>query len=104
MIQHGVANVLTRFPSPVLFSQFLPPQEKSDQNYPAAKGSSHEASERFRSALVVDDVSDVTDMLSVLLTHAGYDVTTASTAPAGPGTARENSALTWSFPISACPR
>jgi two-component system CheB/CheR fusion protein len=35
-----------------------------------------------RSALVVDDVSDVTEMLSVLLTHAGYQVVTASSARA----------------------
>lgn len=34
-----------------------------------------------RSALVVDDVADVTEMLSVLLTHAGYEVVTASSAP-----------------------
>lgn len=33
-----------------------------------------------RTALVVDDVSDVTEMLSVLLTHAGYDVVTAASA------------------------
>jgi len=33
-----------------------------------------------RSALVVDDVSDVTELLSVLLTHAGYEVVTASSA------------------------
>ena len=30
--------------------------------------------------LVIDDVSDVTDMLTVLLTHAGYDVTAAASA------------------------
>jgi CheY-like chemotaxis protein len=35
-----------------------------------------------RTALVVDDVSDVTEMLSVLLTHAGYEVVTASSARA----------------------
>jgi CheY-like chemotaxis protein len=35
-----------------------------------------------RSALVVDDVSDVTEMLSVLLTHAGYEVVSASSARA----------------------
>src|SRR5262245_5898522 len=35
-----------------------------------------------RSALVVDDVSDVTEMLSVFLTHAGYQVVTASSARA----------------------
>jgi CheY-like chemotaxis protein len=33
-----------------------------------------------RSALVVDDVSDVTEMLSVLLIHAGYEVVTALSA------------------------
>lgn len=89
MIQHGFANVLTGSPSPVLFSQFLPLQEKPVQNYPADKGSSLEASERSRSALVVDDVTDVTDMLSVLLTHAGYDVTCAATAPEALALARE---------------
>ena len=35
-----------------------------------------------QSALVVDDVSDVTEMLSVFLTHAGYQVVTASSARA----------------------
>lgn len=35
-----------------------------------------------RSALVVDDVADVTEMLAVLLTHAGYDVMTAASARA----------------------
>jgi two-component system CheB/CheR fusion protein len=35
-----------------------------------------------RKALVVDDVSDVTEMLSVLLTYAGYSVVTAASAPA----------------------
>jgi CheY-like chemotaxis protein len=35
-----------------------------------------------RTALVVDDVKDVTEMLSVLLTHAGYDVVTAGSASA----------------------
>ena len=33
-----------------------------------------------KSALIVDDVSDVTEMLAVLLTHAGYTVVTASSA------------------------
>jgi two-component system CheB/CheR fusion protein len=35
-----------------------------------------------RTALVVDDVMDVTEMLSVLLTYAGYTVVTAASAPA----------------------
>jgi len=33
-----------------------------------------------RSALVVDDVTDVTEMLSVILSHAGYIVVTAASA------------------------
>lgn len=33
-------------------------------------------------ALVVDDVADVTDMLSVFLSHAGYEVVTADCASA----------------------
>lgn|SRR5215813_1334933 len=33
-------------------------------------------------ALIVDDVEDVTEMLSVFLHHAGFDVTTAGSAPA----------------------
>ncbi len=43
-----------------------------------------------RWALVVDDVSDVTDMLSVLMTHAGYEVTTASSAAEAIGLAKES--------------
>lgn len=35
-----------------------------------------------RSALVVDDVADVTELLAVLLTHAGYSVVTAPSARA----------------------
>jgi two-component system, chemotaxis family, CheB/CheR fusion protein len=42
-----------------------------------------------RSALVVDDIPDVTDMLSVLMTHAGYDVTTATSARAAIALARD---------------
>ena len=42
-----------------------------------------------KSALVVDDVSDVTEMLAVLLTHAGYQVVTAASARAALDAARE---------------
>ena len=41
-----------------------------------------------RTALVVDDVADVTEMLDVLLTHAGYEVVTAASAPAALEAAR----------------
>ncbi|HKY30881.1 MAG TPA: response regulator [Pyrinomonadaceae bacterium] len=40
-------------------------------------------------ALVVDDVPDVTDMLSVLLMHAGWEVVTAASATAALAAARE---------------
>jgi two-component system, chemotaxis family, CheB/CheR fusion protein len=49
---------------------------------------SSEPQER-RSALVVDDVADVTEMLAVVLTHAGYSVVTAASAPAALKAARE---------------
>lgn len=42
-----------------------------------------------RSALVVDDVADVTEMLAVWLTHAGYSVVTAASAPAALEAARK---------------
>ena len=42
-----------------------------------------------KSALVVDDVADVTEMLAVVLTHAGYSVVTAASAPAALKAARE---------------
>ncbi|MFN2499649.1 MAG: response regulator [Pyrinomonadaceae bacterium] len=72
-----------------LFSQFLPSQERSNPSYPARKSASVEQFHEARSALVVDDVTDVTEMLSVLLTHAGYDVSCASTAPEALMLARE---------------
>jgi CheY-like chemotaxis protein len=40
-------------------------------------------------ALVVDDVADVTEMLAVVLSHAGYFVVTAASAPAALKAARE---------------
>ncbi len=45
---------------------------------------------KHRWALVVDDVSDVTDMLAVLMTHAGYEVATASSAQEAIALAKEN--------------
>ena len=42
-----------------------------------------------KSALVVDDVADVTEMLAVLLSHAGYDVVTAASARAALDEARQ---------------
>jgi len=42
-----------------------------------------------KTALVVDDVADVTEMLAVLLTHAGYKVVTAASARAALDHARQ---------------
>ena len=42
-----------------------------------------------KSALVVDDVADVTEMLAVLLSHAGYQVVTAASARAALDHARQ---------------
>src|SRR5688500_20288371 len=64
---------------PNLRSEFLPASPGEPRQHHLTNQSSLER-ERKRRALVVDDVSDVTEMLSVLLTHAGYEVETASRA------------------------
>lgn len=63
-------------------NQFVPTNENIFSN--PAQGTDRLKSDfaEGRSALVVDDVSDVTEMLSVLLTHAGYEVVTAPSARA----------------------
>ena len=72
-----------------ILSQFLPNQSNHSTDLPAdSEVLSSEPRER-RSALVVDDVADVTEMLAVVLTHAGYSVVTAASAPAALKAARE---------------
>lgn len=71
-------------------SQFLPAHEPSELPETPEKHSAVREASRNRWALVVDDVSDVTDMLSVLMTHAGYDVSTASSAQDALALAREH--------------
>ncbi len=69
--------------------QFQPAGEtRSTSTSPGTRSSTRESA-NSRRALIVDDVSDVTDLLSVLLTHAGYDVTTASRARDAIALARE---------------
>ena len=69
-------------------TQFLPGATDQSSNFsPTIKTLRKELSEG-RLALVVDDVADVTEMLAVLLTHAGYEVVTASSAPAALEVAR----------------
>lgn len=65
-----------------LSSEFLPSQRSQNDSVSADAQSSLRESKRRRWALVVDDVSDVTEMLSMLMTHAGYEVSTASSARA----------------------
>lgn len=76
--------------NPIQFSsQFLPSRGQHPASQTPHTQSSSGESEKGRSALVVDDVSDVTEMLSVLLTHAGYEVSTASRAQDAIALARE---------------
>ena len=73
-----------------LSSYFLPSREPQSQSPFPHEQSSVQGSDKGRWALVVDDVADVTDMLAVLLTHAGYDVSTASSAREAIALAREH--------------
>lgn len=74
---------------PNLHSRFLPETQKEGPQRPFQDQSLREK-ERKRRALVVDDVADVTEMLSVLLTHAGYEVRTASSAAAALSSAQQD--------------
>jgi len=72
-----------------ILSQFLPNQSNhSNDLTPDGDLLRNEPGER-RTALVVDDVADVTEMLAVVLSHAGYAVVTAASAPAALKAARE---------------
>ena len=73
-----------------LSSQFLPARgSQPTSNSPDVLSSIRESANN-RWALIVDDVTDVTDMLAVLLTHAGYEVSTASCAQDAIALAREH--------------
>ncbi|HEU0251446.1 MAG TPA: response regulator [Pyrinomonadaceae bacterium] len=75
--------------SPHYLNQFLPNQANYSADVSAdAEVLKREPRER-RTALVVDDVADVTEMLAVVLSHAGYSVVTAASAPAALKAARE---------------
>ena len=82
-----VANqsILFNFPS-----QHLSPQANGLPREPVFDHQSTNNLERKRHALVVDDVADVTDMLSVLLTLGGYEVVTADSAFAAIDAARQH--------------
>ena len=73
-----------------LSSQFLPSGTPESPAASTDSQLSREQAEAHRWALVVDDVADVTEMLSVLMTHAGYEVSTASSAQDAIALAREH--------------
>ena len=76
-------------PSLFYLTQYLSNQaNRSSDLAPDAEALRPQPRER-RTALVVDDVADVTEMLAVVLTHAGYSVVTAASAPAALKAARE---------------
>jgi len=61
-------------------SQLLPFRSQQSSSPTPDRSQATQNKARHRWALVVDDVADVTEMLSVLMTHAGYEVSTASSA------------------------
>jgi len=66
---------------PAQFSnQFLPSRRQQSPSHSTHEQTSIKDSVKNRRALVVDDAVDVTDMLAVLLTNAGYNVSTACCA------------------------
>ena len=75
---------------PQLLSQFLPSQLPETPSVSPDAQSARGESAAHRWALVVDDVADVTEMLAVLMTHAGYEVSTASSAQEAIALAREH--------------
>jgi len=90
MRDHYSSPVSSLFhPAVYYFSQFVPERSNHSADFaPNAQETDPETRTR-RSALVVDDVADVTEMLAVVLSHAGYNVVTAASAPAALNAARE---------------
>ena len=72
------------------YNHFTPSSGSQDSTRSVVDASLPDKGPKRRWALVVDDVSDVTDMLSVLMTHAGYEVATASSAPEAIALAKES--------------
>jgi two-component system, chemotaxis family, CheB/CheR fusion protein len=70
-------------------NHFSPSQTNELGGKPGLQNESPKTKQPKGHALVVDDVPDVTDMLSVLLMHAGWEVVTAASAAAALAAARE---------------
>lgn len=89
-VHYSSCVVTSLLPSSRVLSQFLPQAtEWSSQHSPTSETSKRKLGHR-RNALVVDDVADITEMLSVMLTFAGYAVVTASSAMAALEAARQH--------------
>jgi two-component system, chemotaxis family, CheB/CheR fusion protein len=83
------ANVCTSRVPQKRTNQFFPSSTNDCSQPSLPQKSSSRESENKQSALIVDDASDVTEMLSVLLSHAGYNVVTAHSARAAIAASRE---------------
>lgn len=68
---------------------FVPHWPNGSSDAPVFPNASPSENEGKTKALVVDDVADVTEMLSVFLTLAGYEVVTAHSASVALAAARE---------------
>jgi CheY-like chemotaxis protein len=84
----SLADITAGYPLHYTRDQLFRPGE-SQFSESTSPGGAGRKSSSTRVALVVDDVADVTEMLSVLLTHAGYEVNTADSAEAALRSAQE---------------
>jgi two-component system, chemotaxis family, CheB/CheR fusion protein len=90
MRDHYSSRVSSLFqPAVYYFSQYVPFQPNHSADLAPSSQKTGRESRAGRSALVVDDVADVTEMLAVVLSHAGYNVVTAGSAPAALKAAQE---------------
>lgn len=88
-VENRLDFAMSHRPAPHFLSgSFASASGNGGESSPARQKSRRESKES-RSALVVDDVADVTEMLQVLLTHAGYEVVTAASAKAALKAANE---------------
>jgi CheY-like chemotaxis protein len=91
ILPNAAISISSNFWSPIYVSSQLTPYRPGVPEFNSTREQQSQAmSGAQRSALVVDDVADVTDMLSMLMTHAGYDVSTASSATAAIALARDH--------------
>ena len=90
MREHYSSRMNSLFqPAVLYFSQFVPSHSNHSADLAPSSQKTGREGRTGRSALVVDDVADVTEMLAVVLTHAGYNVVTAASAPAALKAAQE---------------